>query len=116
MFTTGGTGGGPGAPTFNLSAAQFQQRVATAEIECRRCNKGCKGKKFCKRLVQCKFCPAEFAAAQAARRGCCDPAKEDLSSCSSRSCSKSCSCVIPHSHSSSSCKSSKKSSKSSKKA
>lgn len=87
MFTTGGTGGGAGSPGYNLSLAQFQQKVATAEINCRKCYPGCKGSKYCKKLVCC-----QFGLAQAAEDNCCEIAKQDLSSCSSQRSCRNCPC------------------------
>jgi len=106
VFTTGGTGGGAGSAAYNLSLAQFQQRVATAEIECRRCNPGCKGKKFCKKLVCCKYCTCAreqnaLGGGDCFSRDCCKLAKRSLSSCTSqRSCRKCCPCSRSRSSSS----------------
>lgn len=96
MFTAGGTGGGPGAPCYNLALAQFQQMVADAERDCRRCNgNDCKARKYCKKLVQCKFCTCARGQNELGggdfSRSCCSRAKQSLSSCSSnRSCDRCC--------------------------
>lgn len=88
MFTAGGTGGGPGSGSFNLELAQFQQMVANAEMACRACNgNSCKAKKFCKKLVCCKYYPAGAnQLAVAAQPDCCAAAQLDLSTCTT-SCS-----------------------------
>jgi hypothetical protein len=97
MFTAGGTGGGPGAPSYNLALAQFQQMVADAERDCRKCNgNSCKARQYCKRLVCCKFCTCargknELGGGDSFSRSCCSRAKKSLSSCSSnRSCDRCC--------------------------
>lgn len=92
MFTSGGTGGGPGAAGYNLSLAQFQQRVADAQIDCVKCKKGKLGKagaiKACKAFVFCRYCTPETDT-RGRRRNCCDLSVSSVSSqrsCSSRSC------------------------------
>lgn len=59
MSAHGSTFGGPGSPSLNLSLAQFQQRVATAENKCRKCTQVPNPKNFCRAYVQAKYfqCP-----------------------------------------------------------
>jgi hypothetical protein len=110
MSQTGSTFGGSGSPSYNLSSAQFQQRVSDAERQCRKCGKG---QRYCRALVNARYnrCPAEKCgdfredscalAAAAALQGCptrsctssvCGkcPCKECVQDCSSSSSSKSC--------------------------
>lgn len=63
MFVAGGTGGGEGAPTRDLSAAIFQQQLATLTRDCAKCRIK-QGHSACKSLKQCK----QWACANAAAR------------------------------------------------
>lgn len=118
MSQTGSTFGGMGSPSYNLSLAQFEQRVATAEAQCRNGKCG-NGKRYCKALIQARYyrCPArcgEFReascdiAAAAAQVGC--PTKSCTSSSCGRCPCKECKAKCSSSSSSSRCcKSSSKS-------
>lgn len=94
MFTTGGTGGGAGSPAYNLSLAQFQQRVADAQIDCVKCKKGKLGKagaqKACKAFVRCRYCTPQLDLPGGVKRNCCDLEVSAVSSQSS--CSRDCPC------------------------
>ena len=107
MFTTGGTGGGPGSPGYFLSLAQFQQRVASATVECRLClrKKGysrCKAEKICNKRACCRFCRCAPENPWESTRTCCS---FSVSSCSSQKSScLNCPCSSSSSSSSSSSK------------
>lgn len=93
MSQTGSTYGNAGSPGYNLSAAQFQQRVSDAERQCKKCNKGPGGTRYCKALIAARYyrCPADGKcelredsckiAAAAALAGCPTPSCSTTGTC-----------------------------------
>lgn len=105
MSWLGSTGGGPGAYYYNLSLAQFNQRVATATRKCIACRKqdGKSSKRYCKALIAAKFydcaqqdglcgpCPnPKKLADAAAREGCRTRVPKPCDDCDCHECHKSC--------------------------
>src|SRR3972149_8159560 len=92
MSQTGSTYGSAGSPGYNLSLAQFQQRVATAENQCLKCKKGTPGAtRYCRALVNARFnrCPDDGKCGEFREDSCALAAAAALEGCTTRSCTSS---------------------------